>query len=109
MVLNVQHLTDWTAIKARKQQIIRKNNQIENSKRIPHHYQVGDLVMLENNRANKYEQPYSGPYRITQVNTTNGTVRLKINAVTDISKHTMYPSIQDSQFQSWGRVQYAPS
>lgn len=38
--------------------------------------------MLENNKANKYEQPYSGPYRITQVN-TNGTVRLKINAVTD--------------------------
>jgi hypothetical protein len=38
--------------------------------------------MLENNRANKYEQPYSGPYCITQVN-TNGTVHLKINAVTD--------------------------
>jgi hypothetical protein len=82
MVLNVQHLTDWTAIKAHKQQIISKNNRIENSKQIPHHYQVGDLVMLENNRANKYEQPYSRPYHITQVN-TNGTVRLKINAVTD--------------------------
>jgi hypothetical protein len=38
--------------------------------------------MLENNRANKYGQPYSGPYRITQVN-TNGTVHLKINAVTN--------------------------
>jgi hypothetical protein len=50
MVLNVQHLTDWTAIKARKQQIICKNNRIENSKQIPHHYQVGDLVMLENER-----------------------------------------------------------
>jgi hypothetical protein len=75
-------VTDWTAIKARKQQIICKNNRIENSKRIPHHYQVGDLVMLENNRANKYEQPYSRPYRITQVN-RNGTVHLKINAVTD--------------------------
>ncbi len=61
MVLNVQHLTDWTVIKAQKQ-IIHKNNQIENSKCIPHHYQVGDLVMLENNRANKYKQPYSGPY-----------------------------------------------
>jgi UDP-3-O-[3-hydroxymyristoyl] glucosamine N-acyltransferase len=47
MVLNVQHLTDWTAIKARKLQIIRKNNRIENSKQIPHHCQVGDLVMLE--------------------------------------------------------------
>jgi hypothetical protein len=32
MVLNVQHLTDWTAIKACKQQIIHKNNRIENSK-----------------------------------------------------------------------------
>jgi hypothetical protein len=82
MVLNVQHLTDWTAIKARKQQIICKNNRNENSKRIHHHYQVGDLVMLENNRANKYEQPYSRPYRITQVN-MNGTLCLKINAVTD--------------------------
>jgi hypothetical protein len=59
MVLNVQHLTDWTVIKACKQQIIHKNYWIENSKQIPHHYQVGDLVMLENNRANKYEQPYS--------------------------------------------------
>jgi hypothetical protein len=38
--------------------------------------------MLENNRANKYEQPYSRPYCITQVN-KNGTVRLKINAVMD--------------------------
>jgi hypothetical protein len=38
--------------------------------------------MLENNRAHKYEQPYSGPCRITQVN-TNGTVHLKINAVMD--------------------------
>jgi hypothetical protein len=38
--------------------------------------------MLENKRANKYEQSYSGPYRITQVD-TNGTVHLKINAVMD--------------------------
>jgi hypothetical protein len=38
--------------------------------------------MLKNNRANKYEQPYSGPYRIAQVN-MNGTVHLKINAVMD--------------------------
>jgi hypothetical protein len=61
--------------------------------------------MLKNNRVNKYEQPYSGPYRITQVN-TNQTVCLKINAIMDTVKHMTYPSIQDSQFQSWGRVQY---
>jgi len=82
MILNVQHLTDWTAIKAHKQRLISKNNRIENSKRIPYTYQEGDLVMLENHRARKYEQPYSGPYRIQQVN-TNGTVRLKIKSVTD--------------------------
>jgi hypothetical protein len=52
--------------------------------------------MLKNNRANKYEQPYSGPYCITQVN-TNQTVCLKINAVMDTVKHMTYPSIQDSQ------------
>ena len=38
--------------------------------------------MLENHRANKYEQPYKGPYLVMQVN-TNGTVHLKIGAVTD--------------------------
>jgi transposase InsO family protein len=32
MVLNVKHLADWTAIKARKQLIIHKNNRIENLK-----------------------------------------------------------------------------
>jgi len=82
MVLNIQHEADWTAIKARKQELIRKNNRIENSKRIPHQYKVGDQVMLENHQANKYEDPYKGPYRIQQVN-TNGTVRLQMGAVTD--------------------------
>jgi hypothetical protein len=82
MILNVQHIADWTAIKAYKQNLIRKNNRIENLKRIPYNYRVGDQVMIENHRANKYEQPYKGPYLIQQVN-TNGTVRLKMGAVTD--------------------------
>jgi hypothetical protein len=109
MVLNVQHLKDWTAIKTWKQQIIHKNNQIENSKRTPHHYQVGDLVMLENNRANKYEQPYSRPYHITQVNTSEWNCMSQDQCSHGYSKHATYPSIQDSQFQLWGQVQYAPS
>ena len=82
MILNMQYLADWTAIKARKQQLICKNNIIENSKRIPYQYKVGDKVMLENHHANKYEQPYKGPYLVMQIN-TNGTVHLKIGAVTD--------------------------
>ena len=58
MILNMQYLADWTAIKAHKQQLIHKNNIIENSKCIPHQYKVGDMVILGNHRANKYEQPY---------------------------------------------------
>lgn len=82
MLLNTQFTANWTAIKARKQEIIRKNNILENLKRIPYRYRIGEQVMLENHRANKYEQPYKGPYVITKVN-TNGTVRLKMGAVTD--------------------------
>ena len=73
---------DWTVIKACKQELIQKNNRIESSKHIPHTYQVGDQVMLENHHANKYKQPCSGPYCMQQVN-TNGTVHLKIGAVMD--------------------------
>ena len=82
MILNMQYLADWTVIKAHTQQLIRKNNIIENKKHIPHQYKVGDKVMLENHCANKYEQPYKGPYLVMQIN-TNGTVHLKIGAVTD--------------------------
>ena len=82
MIHNTQYLADWTAFKAHKQQLIHKNNIIENSKCIPHQYKVGDMVMLENHHANKYEQPYKGPYLVMQVN-TNGTVCLKIGAVMD--------------------------
>jgi hypothetical protein len=82
MILNIQHQADWSAIKAHKQDMIWKNNQIENTKCIPYKYHVGKQVMLENYQANKYEQPYSGPYLVTRVN-TNGTIWLKIGAVMD--------------------------
>jgi hypothetical protein len=55
MVLNTQYLADRTAIKTQKQDLIRKNTWIENSKCIPHQYWVGDQVMWENHHANKYE------------------------------------------------------
>jgi len=72
MILNVQHLIDWTVIKTRKQQ-------------------VGDLVILENLWANKYEQPYSRPYHMQQVN-MNGTVHLKMKIVTDTANiHRIHP------------------
>ena len=82
MILNIKHIANWKAIKDRKTKIIQKNNKRENSKRLPHTYRVGDEVLLERNQPNKLERPYEGPYKIQQVN-TNGTVRLKMGAVTD--------------------------
>ena len=82
MILNIKHVANWKAIKDRKTKMIQKNNKKENSKRIPHLYRVGEEVLLERNQPNKLEQPYEGPYKIEQVN-TNGTVSLKMGAVTD--------------------------
>lgn len=75
-MLNVSFEADWQYIKARKQKLIRQNNQRENSKRIPHVYQVGDRVLVEQDPNRKHgENRYKGPYPITRVN-DNGTVTL---------------------------------
>ena len=82
MILNIKHEANWDYIKKRKQNIINKNNKRENAGRIPHTYRVGDQVLLKRGTENKYEAPYEGPYKLLQVN-NNGTVRMKVKAVTD--------------------------
>src|SRR5210317_2437694 len=82
MMLNVSHSANWDYIQQLKQKIIKKNNQAENSKRIPHIYLAGDQVMLKIGTENKYEAPYSGPHTIQKV-FNNGNVCLKIGAVTE--------------------------
>ena len=82
MILNINHVANWEFIRERKQKLIDKNNQRENQKRIPHNYQLGDKVLLKRGTENKYEAPYKGPYHILKIN-DNGTVRLKVGAVTD--------------------------
>ncbi len=83
MIFNIQHQADWELIKQRKQTRINQNNQRENSKRIPHQYQVGDKVLLSRGTENKMETPFSGPHEILRVN-NNGTVRLKVGCVEDL-------------------------
>ena len=82
MVFNIEHLANWEHIRARKQKIINKNNRMENAKRVPHTYLKGDKVMLKIGTENKYEQPFSGPHKVLQVN-NNGTVHLLTGAVSD--------------------------
>jgi hypothetical protein len=82
MILNVKHEANWEFIRARKQNIIAKNNKAENAKRIPHTYAVGDQVLLRRGTENKYETPYKGPFSILKVH-DNGTVRMKVKNVED--------------------------
>jgi protein associated with RNAse G/E len=82
-ILNTKFDANWKLIRERKQRAINKNNHKENEKRIPHEYRVGDKVLYRVDSLSKYsENQYDGPYQIVQVN-TNGTVRLKMDAVTD--------------------------
>ncbi len=82
-ILNIKFDANWRLIRERKQRVINTNNQKENKKRIFHQYRVGDKVLYRVDSLSKYsENPYDGPYEIVRVN-TNGTVRLKMDAVTD--------------------------
>ena len=55
MVLPITHVADWEYIRRNKQKVIKRNNRAENSKRVAHTYQAGDLVMLRDRKANKKE------------------------------------------------------
>ena len=82
MIWNVKHIANWQRIKDRKQAQINKDNIRENRTRIPHEYQVGDQVLMNDNQAYKYEPQRKGPYQILQVN-DNGTVRIQRGATED--------------------------
>jgi hypothetical protein len=102
MIFNVKHAANWEFIRARKQNIIKKNNKRENAKRTPHTYRINDKVMLKIGTENKYETPYKGPFKIQAVN-TNGTVRLKMGAVIDtVNIRRLQPFREEPSFNRGG-------
>ena len=46
---------------------MKKYNQLENKDCKPHTYRIQDKLLVRNKKSNKYEQPYVGPYPITQI------------------------------------------
>ena len=83
-LLNIKFEADWEAIKQRKQKLIDENNRRENDKRKNYQYQVGEKILIQKAPKGKYgDDPYEGPYEITQVN-SNGTVRYRNGVVTDV-------------------------
>ena len=77
MILPLQTLADWECIRHRRQEMIHRNNLIENSRRRPFDWQPGMNILLEDRSGPKLRPKYSGPFRIDKVH-TNGTVTIKI-------------------------------
>ena len=82
-ILNLSHEANWQLIKIRKQELIKKNNERENNKRVAHTYKPGELVLIKNERKSKYaNDAYQGPWTVTTVN-DNGTVNIQKGIVND--------------------------
>ena len=82
-IVNEKFQSNWEAIKARKQELIDKNNAKENAKRTQHTYCVGDKILLKTESSTKFgKDPYEGPYDIVKVN-DNGTVKYMKGSVID--------------------------
>ena len=74
---NVRFEADWKYIKDRKQRLIVQNNKKENARRVPHTYQIGDQVLVDQDPQRKHGQDrYKGPFEVTTVH-DNGTVTLR--------------------------------
>ena len=67
-ILNISHEANWQLIKKLKQQKIKENNERENRKRVNHTYNIGDPVLIKNERNTKFAQDtYNGPWKIKTV------------------------------------------
>jgi hypothetical protein len=68
-VLNIKSRANWAFIKERKQKLINKNNEEENSSQLAHEYKVNYKVWMKNLMKSKCsEEPWKGPFSIVGVN-----------------------------------------
>jgi hypothetical protein len=81
-IFNTKFEANWNLIRTHKQKMIKKNNERENTKRIPHEYKAKDMVLCVGKPTlSKFgSNPWEGPYEIVKVN-NNGTVRLRKGVV----------------------------
>ena len=74
-MLNIPFTANWKLIEERKRKLIERNNKRENSKRLEHTYQAGDLVAIKQAQNTKFgKNPYKGPYTIVSAAGANVTV-----------------------------------
>ena len=83
-IFNIPFKANWDYIRQRKQDLINKNNERENNKRMRYKYKVGQKILVETYSKSKFGQTeYLGPYPIVKIN-DNGTLRYKKDLITDV-------------------------
>ena len=76
MLFNIRKVINWKLITDRKREQVRRDNDRENSQRIPHEYQIGDkVVRLKRGIKRKYSKHKSEPYQVREIH-TNGTITI---------------------------------
>ena len=75
MLLNLPLLADLQTLHEKRTEIVRKNLEVANRRRIRYDYQPGERIAVKQDHS-KLGIRTSGPYRITQVH-TNGTVTIE--------------------------------
>ena len=76
MLFNIRKVINWKLITDRKREQVRRDNDRENSQRIPHEYQIGDkVVCLKRGIKRKYSKHKSEPYQVREIH-TNGTITI---------------------------------
>jgi hypothetical protein len=74
-MLNLPFTANWKYIEDRKRKMIEHNNKRENSKRLNHSYEPGDLVLIKQDQSRKFgRNPYKGPYTVVSARGANVTI-----------------------------------
>ena len=79
MIMQNRITADWERIKEKRMRAAVKSNARENSTRVAHTYEIGQLVLIVRNDKDvtrKLRQPTEGPYEILRVY-RNGTVKIR--------------------------------
>jgi len=83
MLFDIPYLADWTEIGRRRQQLVDRDTERSNKKRIDYDYKVGDKVTIrKDGNLRKAEDKNTGPYTIIRVH-CNGNVRIQRGSVTE--------------------------
>ena len=80
MILPIKHMVDWELTRQQKQTQSNKYNIQGNYKIVGHDYKVVDEVILDNNDAYTYENPYKAIFDIKKY-WTNSTLILQCGVI----------------------------